>query len=935
EKANEIAEDILKRLRIPRGIPRIEKIITTMEEMLREGQLWNGRIPHKTICSKYGFSDTVLLDALAQASPEHMQKLDEIYLKKEEAKRSGVLERDIDPIARKIAHKHGLHVASEDEFDELFTKAHKELTEIHANEKNLTYEEASKKAAEAIRRILNIDNRFFSWTKITNATRDELHRYCDMFGLQYSKNETTHSTRIKLFKHFRMENRLEEKAKKLVAAYDALKKPYREPTIDELVEATKPTNMSEFYLLREYAKKELKKEIKITLKHQAKSLDVVYELVKEKGGFQPSIKEVIERTGLKECAAHKCITTVMKAIGKKEEKPLVTIRKAKIKEDPYRKVARDQLYMFIPTDYKYFIMRFIDEGIHSRSLLEHEILKVGGSPYISQRISSILNDLEEKGIIRSSGRTYELTELGKKILDATNNHFYEGVLPIELKTDGLECLSHTFGRGLAKSSCRTFLELADLHESLPERKWISFGGEGELKQRTSTIMKNFARVGAIEFETAPPWERKERKGRYVYELSSDIKKIGGIPKRELEEIKNIPLTGKYNYETKKRIEELLKKYKVSPEARNIIKSPVALLVAWSLARGATQYKEIAKRAGISEMMTRGHMNTFLKKGLVVRRPYGIRIRFESPYAIRILNYLRAMESIIVEHLKEEGVKPPKPKEEREKKTTPKKVEMPVFSIEKIPTMEEAIRDLEKRGYISDAEERAKKSIELLRKLHKELGEENPDPSRVRQLVVEWGVWYGIPSCKDIAKCIPKPFSIRFGAVSKRISKAGKRDPKLLEKWEENQYHNPNSVIYRDVEGLTKDRTLPEKVKALYEMCRRAEEGEKINIGEVSIKTGLDRKTVRDILTEGVDEYIAKRPRGKIAFMVQLANEMVPSPLEEEIEKIIEDANKRPLVMRQAVIEKEIERLVVKYAEEKGISMEEAYERIMKLFEEYT
>ncbi|MCD6523298.1 MAG: hypothetical protein J7K68_06190, partial [Candidatus Diapherotrites archaeon] len=42
EKANEIAEDILKRLRIPRGIPRIEKIITTMEEMLREGQLWNG-----------------------------------------------------------------------------------------------------------------------------------------------------------------------------------------------------------------------------------------------------------------------------------------------------------------------------------------------------------------------------------------------------------------------------------------------------------------------------------------------------------------------------------------------------------------------------------------------------------------------------------------------------------------------------------------------------------------------------------------------------------------------------------------------------------------------------------------------------------------------------------------------------------------------------
>ncbi|MCD6411128.1 MAG: hypothetical protein J7L20_01680, partial [Thermoplasmata archaeon] len=933
EKANEIAEDILKRLRIPRGIPRIEKIITTMEEMLREGQLWNGKVPHKTICDRYNFSETVLFKALKQATPEHKQKIDEIYEKKEEMKRTCVLEEDIDPIARRIAHKHGLHVASEDEFDELFTKAHKELTEMHANEKNLTYEEASKKAAEAIRRVLSIDKQFFSWTKIMGATQDELHRYCDMLGLQYSKDEKPDITRIKLFKHFKMENKLEEKAKKLVAAYETLKKPYREPTIDELLKAVKPTNISEFYLLRTYAKEELKKEIRVIMGFQAKPLDAVYELVKEKGGFQPSIREVMEKTGLKECAAHKCILTVMKAIGKKEEMPLITIRKAEIKEDPYKKMAKDQLYLFIPTDYKYFIIRLIDEGVRSRSLLEHEILKVGGTRYfINQHMGDTLDDLERKGIIRSSGRTYELTELGKKILDATNYHFYEGILPVELKTRGLESLSYVFGKGLARSSCRTFLELADLHESVPERRWISLGKKGELKQRTSTIMKNFARVGAVEFETAPPWEKRGRIEVYVYELSSDIKKIGKIPKRELEEIKNIPLTGRYDYETKKKIEELLKKYKVSPHTRNIIKSPVALLVAWSLARGATQYKDIAKKAGISKMLVRQHISTFLEKGLVVRRPPGVRIRFEDSYAVRILNYLRAIESIVAEHLKEKGVKPPKPKEKREKKPTPKKVEIPVFSIEKIPTMEEAIEDLRSRGYI-DAEERAERSIELLKKLHEELGKENPDPSRVRQLVTEWGVWYGIPGSKRIAECVPEPFSVGFSAVHRRILKAGKKDPKLLEKWKENQYHNPSS-IYGDIESLTKDKKLPEKVEALYEMCERAEKGEKINTTEWGKKIGLNAKTLKGVLEEGVDEYIAKRPRGKIALMVRLARKGI-EPLKENIKKIMEEANKRPLAMRQAFIEMEIEKLVVKYAEEKGISMEEAYERIMKLFEEYT
>ncbi len=426
--------------------------------------------------------------------------------------------------------------------------------------------------------------------------------------------------------------------KMLKEAHKALEKPYRKPTIDELVDETGWKR-----------KKVLAIKGALGLEtcdlRTAKARDRIVEAVGKNGGKVPNKVMLKKLTGLSRFQVDGQLPHLMKAGVFPEAKAATfELEKATITDDPYKLAARLMISQLAPTGCRYFLLKHLAEDGKSA----YEIAKTTGASSGSLHLEQ--KHLMDTGLVLQDGERYAVTKRGKKVLKATEKIFFQGHPPSKLGKKKDWSLTKIFSNAAHSGICAAFLDLADMQESVPERGWVTHGqsGEAELYLHDSASFYKLAKMGLV-------WEEDVGKsGRFAYSFGEDFAKLKRIPFGEI--ARKCPFKQHYSSEDRQAADKLLQKHGIPLSVRETVDSPSKLLVSWCIASGMFTHNAIARKTGMRRTDVTMVAGMFEDAGHVRKRLPGIRINVEEKRARMLLDYLRRLEGIAAGELKERRIK---------------------------------------------------------------------------------------------------------------------------------------------------------------------------------------------------------------------------------------------------------------------------------------
>ncbi len=421
--------------------------------------------------------------------------------------------------------------------------------------------------------------------------------------------------------------------KTLKEAHEALEKPYRKPTINELIDETGWKR-----------KKVLAVKCALGLEtchpRIADARDRIVEAIGKNGGKVPNKVVLRKLTGLSRFHIDEQLPHLMKAGIFPEAKAMKPEWKTTaVTDNPYKLAARLMVSQLAPNESRYLLLKHLAEGGKNR----YEIAKKTGVS--SGSLHYELKNLKDTGLVLQDGEGYAVTKRGRKVLKATEAIFFWGHPPSRLDKKKEWGLTKIFGNAAHSGNCAALLDLADMQESVPGRGWVTHGQseEAELYLHDSASFYKLAGMGIVAEEDIG------KSGRFAYGFSEDFAKLKRIPFGEI--ARKCPFKRHYSSEDRQTADKLLQKHDIPLSVRETIDNPSKLQVGWCIASGIFAHNAIARKTGMRR--TDVTMNTGMLEdaGHVRKRLPGIRINVEEKHARMLLEYLRALEGIVAGELK--------------------------------------------------------------------------------------------------------------------------------------------------------------------------------------------------------------------------------------------------------------------------------------------